>query len=300
MRITNSQITSMFLEAVEDRRESVAKIQTHIATNQAILSPSDSPDGAVQAMSLRNSLSRLDQMQTTFETSRRHLSLLDTTLVEMSSLLTEGKTLAIQGGNDTNGADERRRFATRIDGLIRDMTALANSRVDGVYLLGGTDSDAPPYVLTETDDLVSDITANTSPTSDRQRDLGHGEMMSINIPGEDILGAPADVFGVLIDLRDALNNNDSTAVREAVGQIDTALAQVADANVVAGNRLRRLDLIEQQTDNEVLTLKSAQSEIEDIDLAETILALKSNETALDAALAIGSRLLPRSLLDFIQ
>ena len=188
MRITNNQLTRMFLDAVNNRREDLSKLQTHIATNQAILSPSDSPGGTVQAMGLRNSLSRLNQSQTTFETSRRHLGLLDTTLIEMSSVLTEGKTLAIQAGNDTHGAQERSQFATRVDGLIRDLTGLANTRVDGAYLLGGTDTSTPPFSITESDDLVSEISVHTSPTSERLRNLGDGETMRINVPGEDVLG----------------------------------------------------------------------------------------------------------------
>ena len=104
----------------------------------------------------------------------------------------------------------------------------------------------------------------------------------------------------MIDLRDALKNNDSSGIREAIEKIGTSIDQVTQANVVVGNRLRRLDLIEEQAANETLSLQSAQSELEDIDLAETILKLRSNETALEAALSVGSRLLPRSLLDFIQ
>jgi flagellar hook-associated protein 3 FlgL len=300
IRTTNAQLRTVFLEAVRDQREEVSRLQQQIGTNRKILSPSDDPDGTVRAMGLRTALARFEQLQTTFETSRRHLTVLDSTLTQISGLLLEAKTIAVQGGNDTSSANDRALLAAQVDGLIRDLGALANTRMDGAYLFGGTDTGTPPYTLTETDGVLAAVTPNPSPTADRVKDLGHGETVAVNMPGARVFAQGTDTFAMLIGLRDALNANDAGAIRSAIDAVDRAIDQTSHASVEVGNRLRRLELMRQQAEEEQLTMQSAQSAVEDVDLAETLLRLRATESVLESALSVGSRLLPQTLLDFLR
>jgi flagellar hook-associated protein 3 FlgL len=56
----------------------------------------------------------------------------------------------------------------------------------------------------------------------------------------------------------------------------------------------------QTADDRVISLKGQLSEVEDIDLPQTIMDVKLQETAYQAALAASARVIQPSLMDFLR
>jgi flagellar hook-associated protein 3 FlgL len=89
------------------------------------------------------------------------------------------------------------------------------------------------------------------------------------------------------------------ALNNALIGSDNALSTIADATSAIGGRLNvKQSVYEANLDLEI-TIKSARSNIEDVDYAEAVSELSKQETALQAAQATFSRVTGTSLFDYI-
>lgn len=84
-----------------------------------------------------------------------------------------------------------------------------------------------------------------------------------------------------------------------IADADKYLNDTSVALTNCGTRSKRLDLIENRLDTQLLSLNQLKSENEDADLAETAIKLSSAGYAYDAALMATSKIVKESLLNYI-
>jgi flagellar hook-associated protein 3 FlgL len=141
--------------------------------------------------------------------------------------------------------------------------------------------------------------------------IGESATITTNLLGasvfkgdEDGDGSPdagrVDIFQVASDFRDALATQDSAGIFAAIGEIDEALDQVLSHRGIAGARLNRLEVAENQLRSLETTLELERSAIEDVDFVETITQLTNVENTYQASLAITARILQYDLADFLS
>ena len=124
---------------------------------------------------------------------------------------------------------------------------------------------------------------------------------SATLTGEDRATVAAEsAFTHLIDLREALLNDDSDGIAFAVSQLETDLQRVAEARGTNGIRTRRVR--DAATRQEDLNLQDLQlrSELQDLDYGEASIRFTSLQQQLQAALITTSELQSTSLLDFLR
>ncbi len=115
------------------------------------------------------------------------------------------------------------------------------------------------------------------------------------------LGNTPSVFTTLIDLRDNLLRNDSKAISEvSIAKIDEDLQRVLNLHAEVGSKSNRATASREKQENITLNLKKMLSSVEDIDMAEAIIRMTELETAYQAALQTGAKILQTSLLDFLR
>ncbi len=115
------------------------------------------------------------------------------------------------------------------------------------------------------------------------------------------LGNTPSVFTTLIDLRDNLLRNDSKAISEvSIAKIDEDLKRVLDLHAEVGSKTNRVDAAKEKQENINLNLKEMLSSVEDLDMSEAIIRMTELETAYQAALQTGSKIMQMSLLDFLS
>ena len=138
------------------------------------------------------------------------------------------------------------------------------------------------------------------------RALGPGVSLPINVTGESVLGngqAAADnkLLHVLRDISDHLAAGDTASLRGTdLTRLDSNLDQllgVRAGNGALSNRLEaageRLDQIEETTTQQL-------SEIQDADIAKTMIDFNSQSAAYQAALKAGANIVQPSLMDFLH
>ena len=107
------------------------------------------------------------------------------------------------------------------------------------------------------------------------------------------------VFSTLLQLREALENDDVPGIERASAKLDEDIQRVTFAQADVGFRFQALEVSETNLQDEVVQLRSALSEEIEVDLVEAISNLTARQVSLQASLQVTSTILQLSLLNFI-
>ncbi|HVP38447.1 MAG TPA: flagellar hook-associated protein FlgL [Candidatus Saccharimonadales bacterium] len=303
MRISTQMITDTFVANLQDQQARLYVLQQQSATGKRILNPSDDPIGAQQVAATLDRLSANHQYQTNVSDARSFVEQSASVAQSAGSALDSALVAAQTGANDTESAADRTALGSQVNQLLEEALDTANDRSVGRYTLAGTHTATAPYVASR--DAQGQITAValdptvTPDAVDRQVDVGN--VIKVNLNGPDIFGgggAPAgstDYFATLIQLRDALNNNDGATVRSLIPQLQALHDQVQAQVAVAGSMAQRLDSVQQKLQQEEIDLQSNRSRLEDVDVAQVSVDLQTQENLYQQALTVGNRILSLDL-----
>ncbi len=146
-RLPNSLSGSLLLQNIQRANSALATLQNQIATNQRFFLPSESPAAAIRSIVLQGTLERQGQMQANVSTARSLLSASESSLTVVSDALSEAKTFVLAGLGDTSSSEEKQALAAEVESLIQGVLNAANTKYQGRYLFGGSQSKTEPFEL---------------------------------------------------------------------------------------------------------------------------------------------------------
>lgn len=121
------------------------------------------------------------------------------------------------------------------------------------------------------------------------------------IVGSDINAIrPDSIFTALQDLYSALKRGDTAGITDAGGRVGGFVDQVNRLQGMVGARSQAMSARYDLTEDAVTTTKKLLSDAKDLDWSEAVTQFQLAQTALQANLMTGSRLLQMSLLDFLS
>lgn len=295
MRVTNSMMIGTTLADLNRSLSRLQDSQTDLATGKAIRKPSDDPSGARSAMTFRSELRRADQYDRTQNDAQGWLATSDSAIVSSLDLLGRVKELAVRAANTgANDQVARSAIANELGQIRDDLIGLANTEYLGRSVFAGT-TDGPAYDPTGV--YIGDDVAVL-------RDVAPGTSMQVNTTGPGVFGDPSapegDLFAVLDRMQTAISTGNTADLTTEHGRFDTSRANVAAAAGEVGTRGARLEGIQTRSAAQNESLREALSMIEDVDIAEALISVKSRENAYTAALQAASQVLPPSLLDYMR
>ncbi|MBF0280157.1 MAG: hypothetical protein HQM13_20325 [SAR324 cluster bacterium] len=109
-----------------------------------------------------------------------------------------------------------------------------------------------------------------------------------------------NVFGLLSSLGHALESDNGKGIADRIAQLDVARNQVLKQVATVGNTIRELEKAKSKLDDQVYTKQKRLSEVQDVDLAESMVELNSAELNNKSSLDAGGRLLQPTLLQFLR
>lgn len=295
-RVTNSMTSRTTMRDLNMSLGRLQERQADLSTGRVIRKVSDDPTAAVDAMGIRNELRRADQRSRSLNDAQGWLQTADTALVSGLDILTRVKELTVRASN-IGVANPTSQFAiaTEIDGLRSELLAIANTRYLDRPIFNGT-ADGAAY------DPVSGLYNGNSAVV--QREVAPGTVMPVNMTGEQVFGTQGgptgDLFAVLGRLQTAILASNSTAIAAEHSNLDTATRRLASAAAEIGTRAGRIDNLRTRADADQMGMSERLSRLEDADIAEAMLNVKSSENAYNAALQAAARILPASLLDYLR
>lgn len=169
---------------------------------------------------------------------------------------------------------------------------------DIIDKLSNTDSNFNLQAWISDDGKRLNLTNTAGEAYIKVRDVGSSGKGSASALG---LGNTPSVFTSLMDLRDNLLRSDAKAISEvSIAKIDEDLKRVLNLHAEVGSKTNRVDASREKQENITLNLKKMLSSVENIDMAEAIVRMTELETAYQAALQVGAKVLQTTLMDFLR
>ncbi|MFP4036857.1 MAG: flagellar hook-associated protein FlgL [Desulfobacteraceae bacterium] len=297
MRIANKTIYDTIKNNLFRTSDEMTRANQVISSGKRINRPSDDPVGQVSVLGLRSSLANIEQLGRNITMGRSWLDMAESAMNQTEEVLSEAKALAVQMSNSTQGQTQRESAAQQVEGYIEQILNAANTQVDGRYIFSGTKTDTTPFAY---DREQGQVDYQGNGTSFKVR-IGKDMEVEVGRDGRDVFGDPDgdSMFKTLIDFAHSLRSNDAAGIQDAIGELQGQLDSVNSSIAENGARSIRLNLRESIIEDLDLSYTERKSTLEDADLAEAVVDLKTKELAYQAALASSSRVMQMSLVNYL-
>jgi len=295
-RVTEGSITTRVLANLQRNVARGGRIQEQLSSGKQINRPSDSPTGAVSSMQLRGEQRITQQYSRNADDGMGWLNAIDGALMDSMPQLNRVRDLAIQSQSGVSSPESREALAVEVDNIRDSLIGLANTTYMGRPVFGGTTAKSAAYTTAG---------VYQGDTGAVQRTVGSNAQVRVGEVGPKVFGAATDpdgtIFSVLSGISSSLRNPTATpTVADGVEKLNAASDRIRSTLSDVGARYNRVSQMRDTALDRVVTLKSQVSDIEDIDLPQTIMEMQLQETAYQAALAATAKVIQPSLLDYLR
>ncbi|WP_337262975.1 MULTISPECIES: flagellar hook-associated protein FlgL [unclassified Serratia (in: enterobacteria)] len=303
MRMSTSMIYQQNLSGVTNNQSLWMQAGQQLSSGKRVLTPSDDPLAASQAVMLSQAISENSQYALARTFARQNISLEETVLRSAADGIKDMKTLIVNAGDGTLSDNDRDSLATRLQGLKDQLLSQANSTDgNGRYIFAGYANDQPPF--TEQGGAVT-YRGSHSPIeqkvdANRTMVIGHngnGIFMALtsNIkPEPDGSPSEANVFNsidmALNALKTPLQGADeatreqvTAALDKAARGLDNSYNNVLSTSAVLGTQLQELDVLDSIGIESNTYHQNQLSALVDADVVEAISTYYMQQAALQAS-----------------
>ena len=138
MRISTSLLNQRGLEGILDQQARLSRIQSQIASNKRINSPSDDPSGSAQILRLSQTIAVTEQYIRNSDAALNRLRLEENALSGVEAALLNVRELAVQASNGVLTDQDRQAIADEVRQYLAELVGLANSKdANQEYLFSG-------------------------------------------------------------------------------------------------------------------------------------------------------------------
>ena len=299
MRVTDSYRYEVFKNSLSILKERLAKTEEMIASEKKILAPSDDPVGTSQYMQLKAQKETNSQYVKNIQQLSTLGGAYETAANGVSEILAKAKELATTMASDTQDASTRQTAAAEVESLIEQLVTVGNSRVGSTYIFGGKRSNTTSFTL----NADYSVTFNGSNEVSKVQ-IATGQTENMGISGEKFFGTAAgstnNIFGALKDLRDALDNNDRTAIGASLDGIDNAVDLAANDLSYVGTYNNKITNFSDTMTNNNISLQTVMASIMDVDTVQAYTDYTTLTNAYEASLSVINKMQQMNILDYLR
>ncbi len=304
MRITDSFRIRTVTENLNSSRERMTDIQEQLSTAKRINRPSDDPEAMANVLKLRTILETNHQFQRNIEDGLRILTAQETAMNDAYEILMQVKELAIEGASDS--ITVRESLADQLQMMLNNLVEIANTKENGKYLFGGTETMDKPFQMNENVvkfNLEGEVIDYYGNKKTFERQINENTRVTINLTGAEVFDQSdkggSNLFQTIYDLKLDLLNDDSAAISAKIEDINDAVEQTLKNFLKIGTRKQLIVFNQDRFSTQNIQVQSSMSYLEDTDFGEAFIQFKAEENALNSALSAGARVISPSLLDFL-
>jgi flagellar hook-associated protein 3 FlgL len=298
VRFTNDILSRQTLFDLGNITDKLAKTQAQLSSGKRITAPEDDPYGSGRAVSLRNDLADVQQYQVNINDASAWAAQTDSSLGNVTDLLQRARELTVQAANGTQNQDSLNAISSEMKQIKASLLSEANATYNGRYIFSGTATNVAPYP-------TNVYTGTTLPV---QRLIAPGEIVQVNQDGPSAFGVQAvgppatkNVFDVMDDVIGALGSGNMTALQTtALTELDGSFTTALNARTTVGAISNRLDTQSTRMSAQELSVTDLLSKTEDADMAKTLITYSQTQTAYQAALQAGAKIIQPTLMDFLS
>lgn len=312
MRVTNSSMVSGYLKDMQKNLQGMNKLNTQINTSQNINTISDDPFKTIKLLNLKNEIKDVEKYNSNADEVMGWIDVTDEALDRVGSLTTDIKTLltSIQG---TFGPDEIKAVQTEINEKMKQIGEAMNSTYAGEYVFGGSITDEAPIKM-ETDPDTGLVKLSIKNEGDPRLDeslvveISDGISLSHNLTINQITKTAGTQTGsktgleLLNSITEELSKDpiDMEAIGKIQSDLDGYMSDIMNNRALVGGKSNTVSSIKDSNDENILEMKGVYSLMQDVDVAEKFIELKSAEMMYTASLQVGAKLIQPTLLDYLR
>jgi len=293
MRITTEQMVRNTQLRLQGRLGRYEQAQSQLATGRKAIKPSDDPAGTARSLALRAGERSREQETRNAADAQSRLQITDAQLGAVSDRLQRVNELAITGASTRSGA-EREAIRSELLAIREELRGVANSRHRGQPLFAG---------LADPGEVIAADGTYQGDAGVIERRVGEGEVVRANVTATEVFGPHSggpNVFTVLDQMAARLSAGDTAGVAASLGDLEAARTTLGRAQAVVGANANRVESAQQRTTDALLNLRTERAEVEDVDMAEALMELQTQQVAYEATLSAMAKALPQSLVNFLR
>jgi flagellar hook-associated protein 3 FlgL len=313
MRVTANAFNDSLITQLNGLTAQQYKLQNQVSTGLRISAPSDDPAAMENTLNLQSDNAAQTQYSSNITTLQTRATSVYNVLQSLQTISSRVGELTTLSSDNTKSQTDLNNYADEVKQLIQQAVQLANTKdpSTGQYLFGGTASGAAPFTAaTDANGNVSGVTYQGN-ASVNKTEIASGVTVSVDVPGANTSGSGArglftdgqsgaDFFNHLISFQNDLTSGNTTAIAATdAGNVqkddDNLLYQISN-NGVMQNRLNAAATF---ATNNSQSLDTMISNASSADMVQTMVQLNQAQTAYQAALQSGAKIMQLSLLNYI-
>lgn len=303
MRIATALYHQQAIESINQRSETLARLQQQLSTGKRINQASDDPIGAAEAERIRASSAQMAIEERMMSFATGMLNQADGALAGASDALQSIRELLIGAGNGTLQPADRVSIATQVQGMREELLSVANQR-DGAggYVFGGQGSASAPFTPAGAPGYQPKVGTQQTGLDMSFDTTVDGSKVFL---GDGSGAANGSIFSALDTIVGQLNDAtiDGATMRAgldtAMGAVDTTLGRVLTARTSAGEQLRVMESRGRLIESGQLQAAARLSDITATDYAAVVSDMQTNQLAVDAAMRTYAQISRLSLFDYL-
>jgi len=314
MRVTANAFNDSLISQLNVLTARQYNLQNQVSTGLRFSAPSDDPAAMENTLNLQADKAAQTQYSGNIATLQTRATSIANVLQSLQTISSRVGELATLAADSTKPQSDLNNYASEVKQLIQQAVQLANTKdpATGQYLFGGTASGAAPFtVVTDANDNVTGVTYQGN-ASVNKVEIASGVTVSVDIPGANTSAnggrglftdsqSGADFFSHLISFQNNLASGNTTAIAVT----DSVNLQKDEGNLlyhVSNNGVMqsRLNVAATFAANNSQSLDTMISNASSADMVQTVVQLNQAQTAYQAALQSGAKIMQLSLLNYIQ
>ncbi|MFT8836470.1 flagellar hook-associated protein FlgL [Liquorilactobacillus satsumensis] len=307
MRISNNITYSDFLQNLSSNSSKVQKSMDQLSSFKEISKSSDNPLLASKIMDLNNSVAQNSMYSTTISDALSWSQVQDSALSSVSNSLSRIRTLVQSSATATSGTDEVAANKDEIQQSISELVDTLNTNFDGRYIFGGENTTTVPFEVQK--NSAGDITGlkYNGTSQNLSREISNGVSVDLLANGNTLMNEtgtstqPQNLGTYFNSLITALNSNDKTALSgNLLQRIDNYSENFVTVRSQVGALENRLTAAQSRNTTEKTNLTEELSNKQDVDVAQKYMEYQNQMTAYQATLAMGTKIMQTSVLNYMS
>jgi len=200
MRVSTQTIHETGTNLMLQNQGNLVKTQQQLSTGKRILTPSDDPIAAAQALNVTQAASMNKQFSVNRASASSSLGLEENVLKQVTSILQSVHNSAVYAGNSTLNDADKKILATELRGKFDSLVGLANTTDEnGQFLFSGYQANTKPFVQTGLNVQYA------GDQGQRMNHVGSARQLAVSDSGTDVFERIKDGNGIFSTAADALN-----------------------------------------------------------------------------------------------
>jgi flagellar hook-associated protein 3 FlgL len=296
MRI-NPNIVPDILANLQQSQVSLDTSLQQVSTGKSVNQPSDNPAAAAAMVQNTIETGDVDQYTQNVTSALSTVQSASSVLSSVVTELTQAVSVGTSGATGTNSTSNLHALANQVQGILSSVVSQANTSVSGVYLFGGT-STGTPYTA---DSSSSDGYTYNGNNDVNSVAVGDDLNVQVNIPGSQVFSNSSNnVIGSLSSLVTALQSGNSSAISSATTAVNSAVNYIGEQQVIYSNAESQLNSQETNLQQDTVSLSTQANNLVGVNMATAATNLTQAETDNSAALAAAAKVLPNTLLSYLE